>query len=471
MGRIPKIAISPDAKMVEAVRKTIAEHKMLEGVDRVLLAFSAGPDSVCLLDVLDRLYRNQVKFVLGYVNHGLRPAAVLKREEDLTRVYARRYGAGFQIARIRIGRSRLGAEARARELRHRALSGMMKKAGCQRIALGHNLDDIVETFLLNVTRGSGVKGFQSVPAVRMPFVRPLINLPKADILKYLKSRRLRFSIDVSNRDIKYRRNLMRHTIVPRLRNINPRLHEAIKKAIEFLKTDDDYLESRAALIYRRTVGPAGSNLSLDMAKLIRYNKALSYRVIRKALKELAGTLDGFESKHFALVFGLMSKENGKSVNLPKGLFAQKEYDRIVIGQSCKKGSFYKKLNIKKDVFIRDPFKIHSRLLANFDLARRSPGIEVFDRAKVFPPLYVRSIRPGDFILTKIGRKRIKKYYNEYKISFFERNRLLVLGDRKGILWLIGYGRAHRARVGEGTKKFLVVKYEKTDQSAGDRTPR
>jgi len=450
------------ADLCAEVKNTVADQNLLRGVNRCLIAFSAGPDSVCLLDVLDRLYRNRLKFRLVYVNHGLRPAGVLKREEELTRAYARRYGAEFEIVKIRIKKSKLGTEARARELRYRALTEAMKRAGGQRIVLGHNLDDVVETFLLNLARGSGIKGFQSIPAVRMPFMRPLINVKKADILKYLRTRRLRFSIDETNRDIKYRRNLMRHMIVPRLQAVNPRLHEAIKKAIEFLKTDDDYLESRAALVYRRTVRRSGNNLSLDMDKLIRYNKALSYRVIRKAFQEMAGTLDGFESKHFALIFGLMSKENGKLVNLPKGLFAQKDYDRVAIGQSRKTGSFYRKLNIKDDVLIRDSFKVRSRLVMDFDLARRKPGIEVFDRVQVFPPLYIRSPRAGDFILTKIGKKRIKKYYNEYKISFPERNRLLVLGDRKGILWLLGYGRAHRARVGTGTKKFLVVSIEKTD---------
>jgi len=462
MGRIPNAVTSPDAKMFAEVRKTIDDRDMLKGVNRVLIAFSGGPDSVCLLDVLDRLYRNRVKFILGYVNHGLRPQAVLKREEELTRAYARQYGAEFEIVKVRIGKSKLGTEARARELRYRALTGMMKRGGCQRIALGHNLDDIVETFLLNLARGSGVKGFQSIPAVRRPYIRPLINVKKADILKYIRTRRLRFSIDETNQDIKYRRNLIRHVILPRLRAVNPRLDDAIRKAIEFLKTDDDYLESRAAFVYRRIVRRLGNNLSLDMDKLIRYNKALSYRVIRKALNELAGTLDGFESKHFALIFGLQSKENGKLVNLPKGLFGQKDYDQITLGKKGKTGPFYRKLNFEDEILIRDWCKVQTRIVTHFDLARRKPGVEVFDRDQVFPPLYIRPPRTGDFILTKIGKKRIKKYYNEYKISFAQRDRLLLLGDRQGILWLFGYGRTHRARIGTKTKKFLVVKYEKTD---------
>jgi tRNA(Ile)-lysidine synthase TilS/MesJ len=94
MGRITNAVTSPGVKIFAEVRKTIEDRDMLEGINRVLIAFSGGPDSVCLLDVLDRLYRSRVKFILGYVNHGLRPQAVLKREEELTRAYARQYGAG-----------------------------------------------------------------------------------------------------------------------------------------------------------------------------------------------------------------------------------------------------------------------------------------------------------------------------------------------------------------------------------------
>jgi len=458
---------SPFRDVVSGVRRTVNAHRMLEQAKLCLVAFSAGPDSVCLLDVLNRLYGSRIKFRLVYVNHGLRPPRVLKRDEELTRAYAGKYNLDHDIVRIRVGKSRLGTESRARELRYQALARIMKRTAAERIILGHNLDDLVETFFMNLIRGSGAKGFQSIPAVRLPYIRPLINVKKADILMYLKIRRLKFAVDETNRDLRYRRNLIRHGIVPRLLAINPRLYEAVKKSVEFVKMDDDHIESQAGLIYPGTVKRSGRNLSLDILKLIRYNKALSYRIIRKAVNELTGTLDGFESKHFGLIFSLMSKENGKFINLPKGLFGQRDYDRILLGKSPGKGSFQQRLKLKDEIRTRSSMKIRTRLVKDFDLTGRKPGTEVFDRAQIYPPLVIRSPRAGDHIMTRIGKKRINKYYNEYKISHQERGRLLVLEDRRGILWLLGYGRAHRAWVGPKTKNILVVKIEKTDKPTGD----
>lgn len=454
-------------QVVSEVRNTVHSQRMLERVKRGLIAFSAGPDSVCLLDVLTRLYGTRIDFRLVYVNHGLRPSRAVEREEKMTRAYARSYGVDYDIVRIRVGKSRLGVESRARDLRYRALMKVMKRTGAERVILGHNLDDLVETYLINTIRGSGARGSQSIPAVRLPYVRPLINVKKADVLAYLQARRLKYAVDESNRDLKFRRNYIRHDIIPRLLEINPRLHEAVKKSVEFIKMDNDHIEAEAERIYPRIVTRSGKNLSLDTDKLIRYNKALSYRIVRKAVGELAGSLDGFESKHFALIFGLMSKENGKSIDLPKGLFGLRDFNRILIGKNKGKVTFHQRIKLEDKIQIRDGLAISSRLAVKFDLAGRAPGIEVFDRSLIFPPLVIRSPRAGDTIMTRIGKKRIKKYYNEHKISHEERNRLLVLEDRRGILWLLGYGRAQRARVGPKTRKFLVVKIEETDRSSND----
>jgi tRNA(Ile)-lysidine synthase len=460
VNRFSQPSAAPGSKIIAEVKKTVAAHGMLNGVNRVLIAFSAGPDSVCLLDILDRLYRDRIQFRLAYVNHGLRSDRILKREERLTRQYASRYGRDCDLIRIKVGKSKLGPEGQARTVRYHALRETMKRTGCQRIALAHNLDDFVETFLMNLIRGSGPRGFQSIPAVRRPFIRPLIHVKKKDVMNYLKARHLRFSVDASNWDLKYRRNLVRHKVIPRLLAVNPRLHEAVKRAADIMKADDDYLESCAERIYDRTVRDSDNNLSLDMAKLIRYNKALSYRVVRKAVYEMAGTLEGFESKHFALIFGLMSKENGKIVNLPKGLFVQKDYHRVRLGKKRKVESFYRKMNMNDETVVRGPRIVRTRLTRHFNLCERKPDTEVFDRKQIFPPLYIRSKRPGDYIETKVGKKKMKKFYNEYKIPAADRDRLLVLGDRKGILWLLGYTRAHRGWIGKGTKKFLVVNLEK-----------
>ena len=184
--------------LADKVRATVEQYHMFDNVSKAIIAFSAGPDSVCLLDTLHGLYGEAVDFEIVYVNHGLRSGKALKREEKLTEDYATRYKIRYKILNIKVRKRKEGVEAAARAARYRALSRYQSKTGADRIVLGHNLDDFVETFVLNVVRGSGMRGFRSIPAVRLPFVRPLINIRKADILDHLQKKGLSYAVDETN---------------------------------------------------------------------------------------------------------------------------------------------------------------------------------------------------------------------------------------------------------------------------------
>ena len=157
--------------LTKQVKTTIGQYNMFDDVTKVIIAFSAGPDSVCVLDILHNLVAGQIEFELVYVNHGLRPSVLLRREEKMTQHYASRYKAKHKIIRVKVPKRKEGIEASARFARYRALDKHWKKTGAQRIVLGHNLDDFVETFLLNVVRGSGMRGLRSIAAVRRPYCR------------------------------------------------------------------------------------------------------------------------------------------------------------------------------------------------------------------------------------------------------------------------------------------------------------
>ena len=215
--------------LADRVRATVEQYRMFDKVSKAIVAFSAGPDSVCLLDMLHELLGGAVEFELVYVNHGLRSKKVLRREEKLTEVYATRYKIKHKILNIKVRKQKEGIEAAARTARYRALSRYQRKTGADRIVLGHNLDDFVETFVLNIVRGSGMRGFRSIPAVRLPFVRPLINIRKADVLHHVRKKRLSYAVDETNLSPDYRRNLLRLKVLPILLKINPELRETIRR--------------------------------------------------------------------------------------------------------------------------------------------------------------------------------------------------------------------------------------------------
>ncbi len=448
-------------RVLSEVKKTIEQHDMLKGVQKMLIAFSSGPDSVCLLDVLHTLYGKKIDIRLVYVNHGLRPRRSLRKEESLIKKYASLYNVRYKIIPVKVRKKKVGIEAAAREKRYDALLTYMNKVNAHRICLGHNADDLVETFFMNLLRGSGTRGLKSIPPVRMPYIRPLINLKKVEISEYIKAKKLRYSMDETNRLLGYRRNLLRHKIIPELVKVNPELHDAIRRETEFLAQDDEYLEKQAARVYRRVSQVETNHVLIDINKVLKYNSSVRKRILMDVIRELLGSLDGFESKHFHAIIGLNDKESGKRIHLPKGLYAQREYGKIVIGHAKQTKEKIFPVAPENEFLIFGNNIVRTRIVKIFDLKNRTPTCEAFDLDKVELPLFIRNKRSGDYVETKVGKKKIKKIYHEYRIPFHKRSELLMLCDQKGILWMLGVIRAFRGFISKKTKRILVVEFERT----------
>jgi tRNA(Ile)-lysidine synthase len=449
-------------QVLAAVNRTIETYEMLRRVRKLVIAFSGGPDSVCLLDTLYALYKKHIDFHLVYVNHHLRPEKQLRKEETIVKYYADKYRIPYSVKHVTVTRKKTGLEAAAREKRYQALQECKAEADAQAIALGHNLDDVVETFFMNILRGSGIHGLTSIPAERIPYIRPLIHLRKDVIHAYVRNQRLRYSMDETNRLLDYRRNVIRQTIVPRLLKIYPELHGTIDREIALLRIDDSYLEELSARAFRKTARREANCVLLDISSLLKYNQSLINRVIMHSIKALRGNLEGFESKHFPAIAGLTKRESGKRIQLPKGLYARKEYQSVVISTRTPSTKTRIAIDCRNDIVEVACLKIRIRTLTKFNLKKKKVNCEVFDLDELTVPCVIRNRRTGDVVKTTIGRKRMKKIYNEYKIPVRKRDNLMMLCDRLGILWIFGIVRAQRAYVSGSTKNFLVVDYEHVD---------
>ncbi|MDH4210783.1 MAG: tRNA lysidine(34) synthetase TilS [candidate division WOR-3 bacterium] len=456
------MSVSVLEKLTRRVEATIREHQMFEGVSTVIIAFSAGPDSVCLLDVLHHLYQGKIDFELVYVNHGMRPQSILRREESMVKEYALKYGARHKILAVKVKKKGVGIEAAARAARYSALLSHLEETDAARIAFGHNLDDFVETFLMNFLRGSGMTGLKSIPAKRLPFVRPLLNCKKVDVINYLKLRRLKYATDRTNRSLDYRRNILRMKVLPVLAKLNPGIHETIRRECQILKYDDDYLWGEANKLYGRVVRFEKDCAVLDMNRLMRYNIAVIIRVVMKAISELRGDLEGYESKHYYAIISLTNKEHSKRISLPKGLYAQREYEDIVIGRTRPSRVLKIPVDINNRSVLIGDIRVKMRIEKDCNVGMSKRNREIFDLDELNLPLYVRNKRPGDLIETNVGRKKLKKVYSEQRIVSRKRGKTLLLCDQIGILWIIGIRRASRGMVSDKTKQTLVVEYERLD---------
>ncbi len=450
-------------RLIKQVCETIERYGMFEDIHRAVIGFSAGPDSVCLLDVLKRIYNNQIEFHLVYINHGLRPAKFLKREEIMTQNYAQKYFCNYSIVRIKVPKTKKGMEAEARQRRYDELIKCADEISAQRIVLGHNLDDLVETFFINLIRGSGTLGLQAMPAVRLPFVRPLIDVRKSDIISYLELRNLKFCSDLSNRDLNIRRNLIRRKIMPQLLMLNPQLHNVIRREIEILRNGEEFIQNQVKRVYQGIVKQKHSGLTIDFNRLMHYNKAVKSRIIMSMIRSLKGDLVGINAKHIEEILGLTYKTSGKRVILPNGLYAQRRYNEIFLGklECVEKRNIYKPVKIGTEVEIAN-IRLRLDLVKGSRVEYPIVNCEVFDFDQLTVPVFIRSKIAGDVVRIKNGRKKLKEILNEAKVPVNERDSVLLLCDQRGILWVVGIYRAFRAFVDPNTRKTLKVQFEYID---------
>ena len=209
--------------ITSTVRRTVRERALLSPGDQVLVACSGGPDSTTLLHVLHRLRRELgITLCAASIDHGLRPESVSEVEQ--VGAFASTLGVPFYSARVEVPREGASIQARARELRYRALREIAASHGAVRIAVGHTQDDQAETVLARVLRGAGLRGLRGIEARRSDgVIRPLLDCRRSDVRAYAAGRALAFVDDPSNHQRAFERVRIRHEVLPTLAAEDPRV--------------------------------------------------------------------------------------------------------------------------------------------------------------------------------------------------------------------------------------------------------
>jgi tRNA(Ile)-lysidine synthase len=257
--------------------------------DRVLVGVSGGADSVALLDLL-RTLAPRLGLALGafHLNHGLREQA--GRDEEFVRGLCRKWKVKLVAERVDAAgfarRQRRGIEEAAREVRHRRLEQAADRLGCNRIALGHTANDNLETMLLNLVRGTGPGGLAGIPVKRGRVVRPLIDIEREALERHLRARGIEWVEDETNIDVRFRRNLVRHRVVPLLLELNQAAVANARRTARLLADESDYLDAQACDAGRSLARQEDLLTQIDIAGLGAYNHCLKRRIIKQLVPEL-----------------------------------------------------------------------------------------------------------------------------------------------------------------------------------------
>ncbi|MDR1669545.1 MAG: tRNA lysidine(34) synthetase TilS [Oscillospiraceae bacterium] len=289
----------------------------------ILAAVSGGADSVALLHMLRE---EGFDLTAAHYNHGLRPEA--DEDETFVRKLCERFeiplAAGRGDVAAEAARRGAGIEETAREMRYAFLEKTREERGLSNIATAHNADDNAETVLLNLVRGAGLAGLSGIPPVRERIVRPILHLSRDDILRYLVRHGLPHREDASNADKTFRRNFLRHEVIPALKALNPSLTGAVTRLTGLLREDEAYLLSLAREELRLYGGGAG----FPAKRLNALPKPVASRVCRLLVLQVSSYPP--ELLHIEAMLDISAGGNGRRRDLPGGLTAAKSRGQLSV---------------------------------------------------------------------------------------------------------------------------------------------
>ncbi|MDO4961249.1 MAG: tRNA lysidine(34) synthetase TilS [Eubacteriales bacterium] len=340
-------------KFTNRVLKFIRDEELISPGDAVTVGFSGGADSMCLLKVLCSLKALlKIDILAVHVNHNLRGSEAL-RDESFCREEAGKMNAGFKAVSVDVtgyaGANGLTEEEAGRILRYEALQGealafAAEKGGCRAlIAVAHHADDQAETILLNMLRGSGLKGLGGMRPKRDNIIRPLLCVSRQSITEELEKNGLGYVDDSTNFENDHTRNRLRNIILPELKeHINERAAEHIAASGAFALEADEYISAEASK-YLDEIGAAGRTQkgsaedgaecgSIRLCQTVLKEKKQIFRryVIIEALRRLGVPLKDLGERHFADIDKALFGNGGYHVDLPGGVYVENTYRETVI---------------------------------------------------------------------------------------------------------------------------------------------
>lgn len=456
---------------------------MIQHGDKIVVAVSGGADSMCLLSILNYL-KNQYSFSLFvvHINHGIRKDES-RAELSFVRMISSRIKVPFEALSVSIPNiakeKRLSIEQAGRDVRYKFFLDTLKKYQAQKIATGHHLDDQVETILMRIIRGSGLKGLRGILPTRSCFIRPLIECNQKEIMAYCKRNKIIYCTDSSNNELFYFRNKIRHQLIPLLeKEYNSSVRKNLSTLNAIVQDEYDFLDEVTKKYYSRLLKEQTTQkIILDINQLLPLSTGLQRRIIREALNSLQNHLQNIQFKHIENIRELCLTDRGeKYLDLPGEIQIRKIYQDLEISYkkqlskiwNKKKNNIleYKLLLSREEKYPCLGIKIKSQKyeLSQTDFVECLKNTEkkqaYLDYDKLVLPLKIRNRRKGDRFkpLNCNYFKKIKSYFIDLKIPFHERDNVLFVADKLNrIVWIVGYQIDDRFKITQQSKEALNIK--------------
>ena len=471
-------------EVINKVRQTIKKHDMIHAGDLVICAVSGGPDSMCLLDSLLCLSR-ELDFTIhvGHLHHHMRGEQADK-DAEIVADFCRSRNVPVTIGHAQVfdlaQELGVGVEEAGRIARYQFLFDLSQEVGGSKIAVGHNMNDQAETVIMRLVRGAGTQGLAGIPPVKGEIIRPIIYIPRDEIEEYCRIKGLPVITDIYNFDLAYTRNLVRHKIIPEMKELfNPSIVEVLSQTAEVLRWDAEYLEHVADCAFKRISFKEGRMTFVDEGDLAKLPKAISSRVLESAWRECAEQTENLHIRH---VIRLLD-ENESTLTLPGGVIAHKHDGYIgfyppppedldvpiqvpgitvipELGISVKTRVFD-----KPDGFIQEDGRIADHAVEGANSFNSAFTVELkalADYNICGDVIRVRTRKPGDRFkpLGMDGKeKKLQDFLVSAGISRYYRNFIPIFVSGEKIVWVGGFRLDEEFKVTEDTLKILEITIE------------
>ena len=471
--------------LAQRVLRFIQKERLISTPSCLLVAVSGGSDSVCLLHILAELREKLgITLHIAHLNHKLRGA---ESEADARYVSELAHRLGIPVTteerdvKAHQARQHISLEEAAREVRYTFLSQVAQAIGAEEAAAGHTADDHTETILMHLVRGTGIKGLQGLkPRTQwqlagnsVTIVRPLLQISREETAEYCRQHHLAPRIDTSNLSLSPLRNRIRHQLLPLLKSYNPQVAEALQRTARIAGDDLGFIDQQCLQLWAEIAQKQGNVIIIDKQRLLKSPSVLRRYLLRMSIEKLVGNIKDIEMRHIEDIMSILTKPAGKRLDLPGGLIFAVEYDRYMLTQDRESLSPFPPLEDefplklpgettlpgwRIEAIITGPSIVKGKGIGLINNALTAH----FDLDKAGDRLSVRSRQRGDRFqpLGMSQPKKLGEFMIDAKIPQAWRGRIPIVCSQKHILWVVGWRIDDRAKVTEGTKRILCLRFER-----------
>lgn len=461
--------------MRERLRRHLDETGLIPAGSRILVAYSGGPDSTAMLSLLVEL---GFDVAAGHLHHGQRPEA--DTEMKLAEAFCAELGAPFLGGHADVpGLAKelgVGLEEAGREARYRFLESARLRLNLDLVATGHTRDDLVETVLLHLARGTGPSGLSGIPARRDRIVRPLLPFSRAETRAYCEGRGLWFHDDPANVDVTFSRARIRHRVVPEMREVNAGFDRNLARTAAIVAEEDRMLNGMAAAALEQSEIPLDGSLrfltldceiAFDRGRLTSIPGPLFKRAMRLAAGALGGGLDSTQTER--IVSGVAQGGNGAVTSEGGRVVVEWNADRISIRASEEPVAFRNPLIAPGETVSREfGWRLEALVVASPAPFQRRDLAVALDLDRIVGELFFRNAEAGDSMqpMGFSGRRKLSDLLSEAKLTRAARRRLPIICDSEGPIWAPGVCVEARAAANGASRNVLLVRMSPLRRAEG-----